>query len=401
MGHRPGTGADLSGRHFDVACVGCGPAGNLSAWLLARAGHSVLLLDRAALPRQKTCGGGLSARALALLPFPVDAVVHRHMQGARLSLAGRLLADIDSAAIGAMIERAEFDRFMSLQAQAAGAELWPQTALEDFSQDAERVQLRTSRGNCSARLLIGADGAHSPIRRRLFARWKPRWAFGIEARFSWPAAGPAQALPLDRALFDFAALRQGYGWIFPKRDHFNVGVYRLHKTAATSGLRAQLARFAGLHGGLSACQPDAAVGHPIPLSTGRQPVALGRVVLVGDAAGLGEAFLGEGIAFALDSATRAAAWASHALLRNAAPSASAYRRALAPLISELHYSLRIAQLLYRLPQPILQGTAAHPAVQRLVIDLLRGQRSYRSTFWALLWRVPSIMLGRRAPAQAH
>lgn len=401
MGHRPGTGADLNGRQFDVVCVGCGPAGNLSAWLLARAGHSVLLLDRAALPRQKTCGGGLSARALALLPFPIDAVIHRHMQGARLSLAGHLLADVDSPAIGAMIDRAEFDRFMSLEAQAVGAELWPQTALEDFSQDAGHVHLRTSRGACRARLLIGADGAHSPIRRRLFASWKPRWAFGIEARFSWPAPGPARTLPLDRALFDFAALRQGYGWIFPKRDHFNVGVYRLHKTDATSGLRGQLTRFAGLHAGLAACHADAAIGHPIPLSTGRQPVALGRVVLVGDAAGLGEAFLGEGIAFALDSATRAAAWASQALQQAGPPSARAYRYALAPLICELRYSLRIAQLLYRLPQPILQRTAAHPAVQRLVIDLLRGRRSYRDTFWALLWRVPWIMLGRQAPLQAH
>jgi len=388
VGYRPGAGQDLNGRQFDVVCVGCGPAGNLCAWRLARAGHRVLLIDRSDLPRNKTCGGGLSARALALLPFDIAPVVHRRMDGARLTLAGRTLADIDSPGIGAMIERAEFDQFMSRQAVAAGAELWPATELLGFQQQPDGLTVRTARGTVQARLLIGADGAHSRVRQLLFPDWQPDWAIGLEARFRWPPDAAPRNDPFDRASFDFGALDTGYGWIFPKRDHFNVGIYRLHKPDGAAGMKAQFDRFVLANPLLHDCRRETSQGHPIPLSNGRQPLAKGRALLVGDAAGLGEAFLGEGIAFALDSAGRAADWADRMLRQSGPPVVRDYLRALRPLTRELRYSLRIARLLYRLPAPLLERTAADPGVQRVVVGLLHGRRSYRASFWRLLWQVP-------------
>src|SRR5262249_60613492 len=65
------------GRAVDVAVVGAGPAGATAALVLARAGVCVTLLDRAALPRDKTCGGGVVARALAMLPPGTDIPVPR------------------------------------------------------------------------------------------------------------------------------------------------------------------------------------------------------------------------------------------------------------------------------------------------------------------------------------
>ena len=71
----------------DVICVGCGPAGNLAAFKLAQSGHSVLLLEREALPRSKVCGGGLTARALASMPYDIGPVVHRRIDSACIAFA--------------------------------------------------------------------------------------------------------------------------------------------------------------------------------------------------------------------------------------------------------------------------------------------------------------------------
>ena len=60
---------------FDAIVVGAGPSGSTSAYLLARAGLSTLLVDRATFPRDKPCGGGITLRAAALLPFSLDPVV--------------------------------------------------------------------------------------------------------------------------------------------------------------------------------------------------------------------------------------------------------------------------------------------------------------------------------------
>jgi geranylgeranyl reductase family protein len=398
---------------FDAICIGCGPSGNLVAYLLARAGWRVLLLDRRPLPRGKVCGGGLSARALTLLPYDISPVVHQHMQGANLALAGRVLGEVASAGIGAMIERAEFDAFMTAQAVAAGAQVRDGEAIEDLGEDRDGVWVRTTCARLSARLLIGADGARSTVRALLFPEWRAQFAFGIEAHYRWPADRQPAPTQRDWALFDFGTLDQGYGWVFPKRDHFNVGIYRIQKPRRAASLKQALSAFEGQHPGLASCTATRSLGHPIPLSDGRQPVGRGRSILVGDAAGLGEAFLGEGIAFALQSAHLAAAWAIAAFAGECAAGhlacaagrglsesarfrpARPWEASLRPLIGELRYSLRIARLLYLLPPPLLQRAVGAAAIQQLVVGLLQGRRTYRQTFWQLMAALPAALL--RAP----
>src|SRR5205809_4344382 len=71
---------------FDVLVVGAGPAGSTAAYRLAREGASVLLADRTRFPRDKPCGGGLTMRAVRLLPFPVDPVVEDRANHVRFGL---------------------------------------------------------------------------------------------------------------------------------------------------------------------------------------------------------------------------------------------------------------------------------------------------------------------------
>src|SRR3989475_7368603 len=90
-------GSNLTVMMFDVAVVGAGPAGATAALTLARRGLSVALLERDALPRYKTCGGGLVGRALALLPPEVERVLERRCGQADLHLLDRKSTRLNSS----------------------------------------------------------------------------------------------------------------------------------------------------------------------------------------------------------------------------------------------------------------------------------------------------------------
>jgi geranylgeranyl reductase family protein len=383
---------------FDVICVGCGPAGNLAAYLLAQRGLSVLLLEREALPRRKVCGGGLTARALAALPYDITPIIHCRIDSARLAFDGQTAVQLDCNGIGAMVERSQLDAFMTERAVEAGARLLPCAVLLSIAQpSADRVMVTTTRGSFSARLLIGADGAASTVRSKLFPAWRPTHAFGIEANYTLSHGGPLPA-PLQRqVLFDFGGMRSGYGWIFPKRDHFNVGIYRLAKSRVEPSLRQALAAFAASSPTLAGCTATQPVGHPIALSTDRQPLAQGRSILIGDAAGMAEAFFGEGIAFAFTSAAVAADWALGWLAHERGEAAHSYGTAIAPLAAELRWSHAVARARYRVPPRWMARALHKPAIRDATIALLRGKCSYKRSFWQMpllaasaLWQRKSI-----------
>src|SRR5438093_2652574 len=71
---------------FDAIVVGAGPAGSVAAYRLAAAGARTLLLDKATFPRDKPCGGGVTGRALRMLPFSIDPVVEDVVERAELTL---------------------------------------------------------------------------------------------------------------------------------------------------------------------------------------------------------------------------------------------------------------------------------------------------------------------------
>ena len=116
---------------FDVAVVGSGPAGATAARALAGRGLRVALLERETLPRYKTCGGGLVARAFELLPTEVHGVVERNCEGAELHLldrdlhfrAARPRPHPRPAPLIAMTMRDRLDQTLATAAVAAGAEL--------------------------------------------------------------------------------------------------------------------------------------------------------------------------------------------------------------------------------------------------------------------------------------
>src|SRR6185503_12301658 len=155
----------------DVAVVGAGPAGASAARVLAQAGARVVLLEKHELPRYKTCGGGVVARALRALPAHVRAAVEAeaverpcHTADIAMGDGLRFHARRERPLIS-MVMRDRFDAVLVAAAGHAGADVRPRAAVRAVVSGAEGVELATTGGPVVARFVVAADGATSEIGR--------------------------------------------------------------------------------------------------------------------------------------------------------------------------------------------------------------------------------------------
>ena len=388
----------MAGSDYDVLIAGAGPAGSYAAYLLAREGVRVALLDRARFPRDKVCGGGLSAKTLALLSPAPASVVHKTFTGAWIAWRDRsaFAKDFDRP-VGCTVVRSEFDHWLVLQAQAAGAQFHAETAVRGVTQDAHSVQIDTARGAFRARIVLAADGVASTIRAQLFGRRAVTFAPAVEA-LVYCSAERLERLG-DRVLFDLGGMPRGYGWIFPKRDHLNAGVYSIFGGA---GIRNHLQTFLKRHGLPADGRTVRVCGHAIPVRNAMRSYQRGSVWLLGDAAGFAEAVYGEGIYFALKSAKLAA---TVVLEPGAAPAGEYDRRVRMELEPELRWSQRVGRALFSIG-PLAFDPLAR---SRLACDwfgaLVTGDLSYRACFWRTVAGAPAWLLSRRhslrSPGEWH
>ena len=271
---------------WDVIVVGAGQAGCAAAWDLAAGGMRVLLLSRT-VGAGKPCAGGVTIKTLNRYRFSIESVIRETVDTLHLSHYPTPEAALRAPSrFCVMTERSELDQLCFEQALAQGAAFEQTKGIVTIWQDETGVKLVTREGRAlQAGYLLAADGANSPTRRLLGERvWKG--AMAIEGHIP---RGELSAMP--GMTLDFNAIRGGYGWLFPKGDHVNVGLY-VWKHGLSAPDRKSLERYCQARLGAS---PQAVSG--FPLGTWLPDVRLqqGRVIFTGDAAGCTEALLGEGI----------------------------------------------------------------------------------------------------------
>jgi len=209
---------------YDVAIVGSGPAGSSAAFLLAKKGIKVAVLEKSTLPRYKVCGGGVVRRAIHLIPFDVQEVIECEIYSVNVNHldAGLQLFIHKEEPIISMTMRDHFDYFLATAAQEAGADLRSQCPVLDLEMLDDWVILHTTNGPLRARFVIAADGATSVVARK--AGWKkhPLIARALEYEVSVPREEMAKFQGLAR--FDFGFIPFGYAWAFPKKDHLSIGI---------------------------------------------------------------------------------------------------------------------------------------------------------------------------------
>jgi len=318
----------------DVLIVGAGPAGCGAAFDLCRSGLSVLLVDKAAFPRVKPCAGALTIKTLRALRYDVTPVVQRicHRFRAGLGLDPPVVFP-SRYPIAAMTDRAEFDSFCLRRCMEEGARFQKISTIQSMERNRFGWELKSADHTLQGRFLIGADGANSRIRQLLgLSRPMPR-GFAIETRVS---AFGGETFDMQ---VDFGVVDHGYGWIFPKRDHLSIGLFTLDNSLPKAAQ--QLAAYCEARLGYRPNAPFHMAA--VPCGGRCAPTCEPNALLAGDAAGLVDPLLGEGIYNALRSGQIAAA-AIQDVIRHGR---NTYRRRLREITLDLNGSTVDSQRFYR------------------------------------------------------
>jgi len=331
-------------RYFDALVVGAGPAGSIAATVLARGGARVALVDKARFPRDKACGDLVGPRGVQLLTdLGID--IHGAIAVGDMNVIGPTTRRVRLPCFAGRtypghalaLPRVDFDAALHEVAVGAGAEAFMDRATEPLWGDGGLDGFSLSTGTeLRADIIIGADGASSRVAAAadLVDPTRVLWGFAVRAYVDEHVDLPHIVLWERTPWRAFP----GYGWMFPGPDGranlgLGLGTLSTRDGAATAvrELPAFVRALRGL-GLLRGPAPVRTLGGWLKLGMVGTNPARGRVLLVGDAAGLVNPLQGEGISQAMTSGRAA----GEAALADPAHAARRYRAYLANTYAPYH-----------------------------------------------------------------
>lgn len=403
--------------NYDLIVCGAGPAGAIAAAKAAQAGLTVALLEKYPLPRHKTCGGGtpmvMQNFLYDLAPeafVESDVLYMRHTWNfAESHLAPINLPDSEQKLSLWMVQRSIFDQALAQQAVRAGVVLRDGLTVRSVEPEGDRVKVRAhvtkdqdslKQGDsfeATARYVIGADGANGVTAQATQLRRSRRIALAMEVEYphQW-GTGHADLKP-EVAHLEYGAVKHGYAWIFPKAEHLNIGagVFHPHRQDARRDRTLKETLRQTIFAYLDALQlpytPDTLRfhAHPLPVWNGKEQLhtADGRILLVGDAAGLINPLFGDGILHAVKSGAIAATCVLEERTQEYSD------RIHGEFAANFDAASKLAQLFYQYPGLCYKYGVKHARGTRLATQLLAGELSFNSMLSRALRKLQKLMTG--------
>jgi len=361
---------------YDAVIVGAGPAGSSAAFDLARQGVKVALIEKATMPRYKTCGGGIVFRALKLLPFDVSEAIERECRAAELNLADcHLYFKVTREyPLVSMTMRDKFDFLLFRAAAEAGAEVMDGCRVGGVATRNGMMEVVTDKGTIPCRFVVGADGAQSVVART--GGWRHR--IPIAPLVEWEVSVSKRVLDrfAEAARFEFGPVPAGYAWIFPKKNHLSVGLGGY--VTGKLDLKARLEHFLK-SSAIDDVEKIDRHGYFIPFGVREEGFVKDRVLLAGDAAGFVDPVTGEGITNAVLSGRAAA----RALIKGGFEPRDVKTSYMSELstdvLGELRWGRLLGALLYRSAKirTLLFRQYGEQLTQAFA-DIIAGEKSYAS-----------------------
>ncbi len=288
---------------FDVVIIGAGPSGSTAAYYLAAAGLKVLIVEKEKFPRYKTCGGGVVSRAAGYLDFGLSNVIEKCINSAVVyenANNQKFTVKKDFPIIN-MVMREKFDDYLVKEAVKKNAQFISGVEVINLIKKNNIVEIQVNDNIVKSKFVICADGANG-ISSRIIKKnkksknipaleWEIRVSDDLYNKFS------------DYARFDFGFIDEGYVWMFPKKHHLSVGVIAVGKIDFK--LSAVLEKYL-IEIGITGINHIEKHGYIIPISPSIKNVVNNRILLVGDALGVADPIVFEGISYAILSGKLAA-----------------------------------------------------------------------------------------------
>lgn len=357
---------------YDAIVVGLGPAGSTACRELAKAGLSVLGVDKEKFPRYKSCGGCISTKIERILDFDISAAIEERVSGATYTYkSGRTMDILSDRPVGYNVMRDTFDNLLLSKAKEAGAEIIEGVRVVRAVDNGGSVGVSLADGRSfGAKVLVGADGSSGFLGRELFGLNPKEAAVSITAEVPLPRSARDYS---GKLFIDFGGVPYGYGWIFPKENFLSVGIAG-DAIKVGGRIKDYFNEFVNSHEALRGLDLTNRAGWTVPIYyDGASPSVRGRVLLTGDTGHLVDPFLGEGIYYAIRTAKSAASVIIDSI--GGRGSLTAYQEWLEREVHpEFKSAGKLADLVYNHPRLWYSILEKDPDIMLRFYDVIRGEQ---------------------------
>jgi geranylgeranyl reductase family protein len=372
---------------FDCIVVGAGPAGATAAYHLAKKGRSVLVLEKASLPRYKPCGGGVSPAIAQWFDFDFTPVIDNTID--KVQYTWKMDDPVDAVLQMKepmwMVKRDRFDNYLIEKAKEKGAQIQDNAEVTAIASNNNGWRVTTSKGTYEAAYLIAADGSKGSMTKLLGIK-PPQESLGATLEVK-------TAVPADQqhtACFELGMLKNGFIWKLPKADGYSLSASYLRGKVKAEELKKQLTEYAKASG-LNLANSSYSE-YPLNVWTENRTLHVNRAIIAGEAAAILDPLHGEGIRPSIFTGVKAAEAIDRAIAGDKQALANYTQAIASEWGSDMVLANRLAGLFYQFPKIAYKVGVKRPAAAQIMAKILCGELRYGDIIEQAVQRLKKSLL---------